>query len=175
MELSRIFIHEVSESYSTPPLSEHVVMGTFLIASWGLFTWNNFCGNKCKVRGIQEVSPKWGRSICFGATFRFFSNYSRYINGRGIIRFLEENWDLKLTCNHYFFNSYICFISLRPPQKQPSLWRVFYLLEKLRTSLGNIFLYVVEQDTTNFFQFLLRVTYIFHQKSPKEGGKILTF
>ena len=38
-----------------------------------------------------------------------------------------------------FFNSYICFNPLRPPQKHPHFDGFFELLGKLKTSLRNIF------------------------------------
>ena len=81
----------------------------FLIESWGLFTWNTSC-EKIKVRRVTN----------------FFRRYVPFFQiSTGILTVETKLASKKLRSKAhlqslFFFNSYICFIPLRPPQKHPN-------------------------------------------------------
>ena len=128
-------IHGVSGSYSTLPLWFRRYWYLFSIQSCGFLHKIIFAEEIIK-SGVAKVgSPKF----FFGATFSILLITADLEMVETKVNFekkFEIQSSLKVT---NFFNSYICFIPLRPPQKHPHFDGFFYLFGKLKTSLGNFF------------------------------------
>ena len=149
---------------SPPPLWFWSYWYHFFIESWDFLHKKSFAEEIIKSagsrRGRQFFSAPSSVSLLITAHFEIVETE------------LDFRKKFEIKSSHIvtnFFNLYIFFIPSRSPQNHPHFDFFFELLPKLKITLRNIFWYVVEQDTSNFFQLIPGgLTYIFPLEIPQK-------